>query len=155
MTVNVVELIKGIGKSYQQLSDEKLIAYKTPPKGHSGSPMMRLHMDKEGVFLSFKRDGKILNEVTLVLQNEGDVNWLFPNELPSPLEKKMTRAWVHEHIGTPSRSSPPKVVMKMTFGWCDLYENKDGAFPVSYQIDYDVMDNARQITFKPTSELRW
>jgi hypothetical protein len=155
MTVNVVELIKKIGKNHQQLVDGNVIAYKTPPKAPSGSPVMSLDMAKEGIFLAFKRDGKILNEVTLYLQKDGDACWDFPNELPKPFEKKMTRSWVHEHIGEPSRSSAPKVVMKREFGWFDLYENKSGPLAVSYQIDYDVMDNAKQITFMPTSELRW
>lgn len=155
MTVNVVELIKNIGRSHQQLVDGKIINYKSQPKAPSGSPVMSLEMTKEGIFLSFEREGKILIEVTLFLQKDGDPKWIFPNELPKPLEKKMTRSWVHKHIGEPTRSAPPKTVMRQEFGWFDLYENKSTPLSVSYQIDYDVMDNAQQITFMSTSKLRW
>ncbi|WP_345719096.1 DUF6392 family protein [Brenneria roseae] len=53
--------------SYQELIDSKLIVYKSPPKGASGSPILSLDMAREGVFLSFWRDGRILKAVTLTL----------------------------------------------------------------------------------------
>jgi len=155
MTVNVVALIESIGKSYQQLVDEKLITYKSPPTGAPGSPVMSLDMAKEGVFLSFRRDGKILKSVTLTIQEDNDPAWVFPNELPQPLTKKMVRSWVHENVGVPTRSSSPKVIMKKEFGWTDLYEHKDRPLAVSMQINYDVNDNVRRVTFLPTAELRW
>ena len=155
MTVNINALINSLGKTYQDLIDLKLVTYKSPPKGASGSPVLSLDMAKEGVFLSFKRDGRILKALTLTIQEDGVSDWVFPNELPSPLQKKMTRKWVHENIGTPLRSAPPYVVMKRAFGWTDLYEATGFPMAVSMQISYDVMDNVRSVTYMPTVELRW
>ncbi|CNI60342.1 DUF6392 family protein [Yersinia pekkanenii] len=155
MTVNVEALIHSLGKSYKDLLDAELVPYKTPPTGFSGDSEISLDMAKEGVYLSFKRDGRILQTVILRIQHDKVSNWVFPNELPSPLQKNMSRQWVHEHIGVPLRSVPPKVIMKRAFGWSDLYEAKGAAVPTSMQISYDVMDNVRSVAFIPTSELRW
>ncbi|PLR42391.1 pyocin immunity protein [Chimaeribacter arupi] len=155
MTVNVDAMINSLGKSYIELVDSGLIVYKSPPKGASGSPVLSLDMAREGIFLSFWRDGRILKAVTLTIQDDETTDWMFPNELPAPLEKKMTRSWVHEHFGEPLRSTPPKVIMKRAFGWTDLYEADGRPIPTNMQINYDVMDNVRSVTFMPTSELRW
>ncbi len=155
MTVNINELISSLGKSYLELIDNGLITYKSPPTASSGDPDLSLDMAKEGLFLSFKRDGRVLQTVILRIQHDKVSNWVFPNELPSPLQKNMSRQWVHEHIGVPLRSVPPKVIMKRAFGWSDLYEAKGTAMPTNMQISYDVMDNVRSVAFIPTSELRW
>ena len=155
MPVNVDAMINSLGKSYIELVDSGLVVYKSPPKGASGSPVLSLDMAREGIFLSFWRDGRILKAVTLTIQDDETTDWMFPNELPAPLEKKMTRSWVHEHFGEPLRSTPPKVIMKRAFGWTDLYEADGRPIPTSMQINYDVMDNVRSVTFMPTSELRW
>ncbi|PLR29066.1 DUF6392 family protein [Chimaeribacter arupi] len=155
MTVNVDALINHLGKSYQALIDKELIYYKTLPKGTSGSQRLSLEMALEGIFLSFKRDGRILKSITLRLQHNEKHNWVFPNQLPLPLQNNMSRSWVHENIGSPLRSAPPYIVMKQAFGWTDLYEAKGRPIPTSMQINYDVMDNVRSVAFMPTSELRW
>lgn len=155
MTVNVDALINSLGKSYQSMLDAKLIPYKSPPKGSSGTPTISLEMAQEGVFLSFWRDGQIFKSITLRIQHEKVSNWTFPNELPAPLQKNMSRQWVHECLGTPLKSAPPYVVMTREFGWTDLYEETRRTNPTSMQISYDVEDNVRAITFMPTSELRW
>ncbi|EEY5897782.1 pyocin immunity protein [Escherichia coli] len=155
MTVNVDALIDSLGKSYQDMFDSGLIPYKSPPKGSSGTPTISLDMALEGVFLSFWREGRILKSITLSMQHETATDWTFPNELPAPLQKDMSRQWVHRNIGEPLRSSPPYVVMKRAFGWTDLYEAKGRAIPTSMQINYDVMDIVRSVTFMPTAELRW
>ena len=138
MTVNINELISSLGKSYLELIDNGLITYKSPPTASSGDPDLSLDMAKEGLFLSFKRDGRVLQTVILRIQHDKVSNWVFPNELPSPLQKNMSRQWVHEHIGVPLRSVPPKVIMKRAFGWSDLYEAKGTAVPTNMQISYDV-----------------
>lgn len=155
MTVNVNALIESLGKSYRDLINSELIMYKSPPKGASGSPVLSLDMAKEGVFLSFWREGRILKSITLSLQHETAADWTFPNELPTPLQKNMSRQWVHKNIGEPLRSTPPKVIMRRAFGWTDLYEATGWPIPISMQINYDVQDNVRSVTFMPTSELRW
>ena len=155
MTVNVNELIDSLGCSYSEIIDRGLIAYKSPPTASSGDPDLSLDMAKEGLFLSFKREGRVLQAIVLSIQNDKVKGWAFPNELPLPLRKHMSREWVHENIGAPLRSSPPKVIMRRSFGWTDLYEAPGRTNPTSMQISYDVEDNVRAITFMPTSELRW
>jgi len=155
MTVNVDAMINSLAKSYIELVDSGLVVYKSPPKGASGSPVLSLDMAREGIFLSFWRNGRTLKAVTLTIQDDETTDWVFPNELPAPLKKKMTRSWVHENIGSPLRSTPPKVIMRRAFGWTDLYEAKGRPLPTSMQINYDVMDNVRSVTFMPTAELRW
>lgn len=155
MTVNVEGLINSLGSSYRELTDNGLITYKSPPSGFPGDPDLSLDMAKEGLFLSFKRNGRVLQAIVLTIQDERAKNWIFPNKLPSPLQKKMTRQWVHENVGEPLRSIPPQVVMKKHFGWTDLYDAEGYSTPTSMQINYDIMDNVRAVTFIPTSELRW
>jgi hypothetical protein len=155
MTINVDALINSLGKSYIELVDSGLVVYKSPPKGASGSPTLSLDMAREGVFLSFWREQRILKAITLTIQDDETTDWVFPNDLPAPLQKSMSRQWVHEHIGEPLRSTPPKVIMRRAFGWTDLYEAKGRAIPTSMQVSYDVMDNVRSVTFMPTAELRW
>ncbi|EBZ0491403.1 pyocin immunity protein [Salmonella enterica subsp. enterica serovar Infantis] len=155
MTVNVDALISGIGKTYQELLDEGLIPYKTKPTGYPGDPDLTLDMAKEGVHLTFKREGRQLWSVILSIQHDSVNNWVFPNVLPAPLKSTMSRSWVHETLGEPERSSPPEVIMKRAFGWTDLYEDKGRAIPTSIQISYDVMDSVRSVAFIATSEIRW
>lgn len=155
MTVNVDALINSLGSSYQHMLDNDLIPYKSPPKGSSGTSTMSLEMAQEGVFLSFWREGRILKSITLRLKHETVTDWTFPNQLPTPLQKNMSREWVHENVGKPLRSSPPYIVMNKKFGWTDLYEAKGCDISTSMQVNYDVMDFVRSVTFMPTSEIRW
>ncbi|WP_208951024.1 DUF6392 family protein [Rahnella sp. ChDrAdgB13] len=155
MTVNINELISSLGKSYPELIDNGLITYKSPPTASSGDPDLSLDMAKEGLFLSFKRDGRVLQAIVLKIQNDKVKDWVFPNDLPVPLQQKMSRQWVHEHVGEPLRSIPPQVIMRRAFGWTDLYEARGRSIPTSMQISYDVTDNVRSVTFMPTAELRW
>ena len=155
MTVNVDALIHSLGKSYSDLLDAELILYKTPPTGFSGDPDISLDMAKEGVYLSFRRDGRILKEITLRIQNDKATHWEFPNELPFGLRKVMPMAWVHSTYGQPLRSVEPKVVMRREVGRADLY-SVEGLSPLLYmQIRYDMADYVQKITFFPPSELRW
>ncbi|WP_238082744.1 MULTISPECIES: DUF6392 family protein [Pseudescherichia] len=155
MTLNVEALIHSLGKSYNDLIDAGLIPYKTRPTGFSGDRDLSLDMAKEGVYLSFLRNGLILQEVTVRITRSDIKNWIFPNKLPFGLQHKMSRHWVHENIGMPLRSSPPQVIMKQNFGWADLFDIKDINNPTSMQIDYDIADNVVDVSFMPTSELRW
>jgi len=155
MTVNVEALINSLGKSHIELVDSGLVIYKSPPKGSSGSPVLSLDMAKEGVYLSFLREGRMLQEVTVKIIRPDIKNWIFPNELPFGLQHKMSRQWVHENIGVPLRSTPPRVIMKWALGWADLFDIKDINNPTSMQIDYDIADNVMDVSFMPTSELRW
>lgn len=155
MTINIDVLINNLGCTYQELIDQNLIAYKRPPTGSTGDPDLSLNMAKEGVFLSFKRDGLIFQAIVIKIQNEKSRNWIFPNELPEPLQENMSREWVHKNIGIPLRSVPPKVVMRRAFGWTDLYEDKIRPISTMMQISYDTSDHVRAVTFFPASELRW
>ncbi|EOX4387912.1 DUF6392 family protein [Citrobacter freundii] len=155
MTVNIEALINNLGKSYNDLINAKLIPYKSPPTGFSGDTDLSLDMKNEGVYLSFQREGRILQEITLNILRPDIKKWVFPNNLPFGLEKKMSRQWVHQNIAPPLRSTPPKMVMKRALGWADLFDIKNTNIPVNMQIDYDMEENVTSITFMPTSELRW
>lgn len=98
MSVNIEALIDCLGMTYQEIFDAGLIPYKTKPTGFSGNSSISLDMAEEGVYLSFKRDGLIFQEMTLRIQYNRVKNWTFPNELPSPLQKCMSRQWVHENV---------------------------------------------------------
>lgn len=65
MSVNVEALIDSLGRTYQEIFDAGLIPYKTKPTGFSGDPDVSLDMVKEGVYLSFNRSDRVLNEITL------------------------------------------------------------------------------------------
>ena len=157
MAVNVEALIYNLGKSYKELIDAELIPYKTPPTGYSGDAELSLDMAKEGVYLSFRRDGRILTEIILRIQHEKVRGWRFPNALPFGLINGMSREWVHKTYGQPLRSVEPKVVMRRTFGRADLYTIAGFSPPLYMQIRYEPTDSemVQKIAFFPESELRW
>lgn len=155
MTVNIEALIRSLGKSYSEIIDAGLIYYKTKPTGFSGTPEIGLDMTKEGIYLSFKRDGRILQSIEISIQNEKVKNWIFPNELPSPLQKNMSRQWVHDIFGDPDKSTLPKVIMNKPFGRADLFTVEGFHIPISMQVRYDLDEMVKSVMFLPTSELRW
>ncbi|MEZ2576969.1 DUF6392 family protein [Buttiauxella ferragutiae] len=155
MTVNIEALMRSLGKSYKDIYDAGLLPYKTPPSASSGDPDLSLDMAKEGVYLSFKRDGRIFQEMTLRIQYDKVKNWIFPNELPTPLKKKMSRQWVHENFGEPENSIPPRVILKQEIGRIERFTVEDFHIPITMQIRYDMADMVVAVTFLPTSELRW
>ncbi|WKZ94662.1 DUF6392 family protein (plasmid) [Chimaeribacter arupi] len=155
MTVNVDALIRSLGKKYKELVDSGLINYKSSPKGASGSPTISLDMAKEGVFLAFRREGRILKEITLSIQHDTLNKWTFPNALPTPLQKSMSRQWVHENVGEPENSIPPRVIMRQAIGWIERFTLEDFHTPLTMVIRYDMADMVASVTFLPTSDLRW
>ncbi len=86
MTINIEKLVNCFGKSYQELVDEGVILYKTKPSSSSGEPDVFLKMENEGIFISFRREGRILNEISLSIQKDKK-EWVFPNDLPFGLKK--------------------------------------------------------------------
>lgn len=155
MTVNVDALIHSLGKSYKEMLNAELIPYKIPPTGFPGDPDISLDMAKEGVYLSFRREGRILKEITLKIHNDKVKNWKFPNILPLGLQNDMSREWIHSTYGSPLRSVEPKIVMRRAVGPADLYL-VEGECPELYmQIRYDMSNNVQKVTFFPLSELRW
>jgi len=155
MTVNVEALIYSLGKSYNDLLDTGLITYKTPPTGFSGASDISLDMALEGIYLSFRREGRILEDVILNIQRPEIKNWDFPNDLPFGLEKNMSLRRVHAVFGEPIRSVPPKVIMNRDIGCADLYAIDGLHIPVSMQVRYDMDEMVKSVSFFPTSELRW
>ncbi|KMW72157.1 pyocin immunity protein [Photorhabdus luminescens subsp. luminescens] len=155
MAVNIEALINCLGKSYQEIFDKGLIPYKTKPTGFPGDSDISLDMVKEGIFLSFLRENKILTEITLTLIDHKRPNFIFPNELPSPLILLMSRQWIHEHFGEPEKSLPPRKRLTREIGWTELYTLLDFRIPTSMQVDYDLLERVRLVTFLPTSEVRW
>lgn len=155
MTVNVEALINSLGRTYQDIYDEGLIPYKTKPTGFAGDSVVCLDMVKEGVFLSFHREGKRLKEITLTLFDEKNSLYQFTNELPSPLIPLMCRQWVHEQFGKPEKFLPPRKRLKKDIGWTELYTLLDFRIPTSMKFDYDLLEQVISVTFLPTSEMRW
>ncbi|EAN4680377.1 pyocin immunity protein [Salmonella enterica] len=155
MTVNVQALINSLGKRYQDIFDEGLIPYKTKPTGFSGDDEVSLDMVKEGIYLSFQREGKFLTSITLRLSDEKRNDFKFPNKLPFSLVNDMFRSWVLENIGVPDKSLPPRKRLKKDIGWTDLYHLSNMPQLTSMQIDYDLDDKAKRITFIPTKDVRW
>ncbi|WP_275669898.1 DUF6392 family protein [Photorhabdus luminescens] len=98
MSVNIEALINSLGKTYQEIYNEGLIPYKTKPKGNLGYDYISLDMIKEGVYLAFKRENKILFVMTITLIDRDKPSYQFPNELPSPLISMMSRQWIHEQF---------------------------------------------------------
>lgn len=155
MTIHIETLIRSLGKAYPDLVKTGLITYQTKPQGAPGSPVISLDMAKEGVFLSFAREGQVLKEVTLRIQNSKANNWVFPNKLPSPLKEKMSRGWVHETLAEPDKILPPKVVAGLSFGLTERYSLEGFHIPITLQIRYDGNEMVEKLTFLPTSDLRW
>lgn len=155
MTVNINALITYLGKSYRDICEVKLIPYRTEPKGHSGSPTISLDMVKEGVFLSFLRENRILKEITLYIQRDGISDWLFPNDLPKPLRHEMSRDWVMTTLGQPLGSVEPRKILRHSLGWCDKYQLHNTHIPVTMQIDYDLSNFVKEVSYTITSEMRW
>ncbi|HDJ1442318.1 TPA: pyocin immunity protein [Serratia rubidaea] len=155
MTVNVNALINSIGKTYQELFDEGLIPYKTKPTGFSGDPDLSLNMAKEGVYLSFLRDGYIFHEITLNILRPEIKNWHFPNELPFGLRSEMSKSLVRALFGEPIKVAEPRVVMRRAFGWIEVYEIKKLPASTVMRIDYDLDNNVKDVTFLPIANLRW
>ncbi|HHW4401448.1 DUF6392 family protein [Aeromonas hydrophila] len=155
MTVNVKAIINSLGLTYEELLEANLIPYKTKPKGDSGSPYVDLDMAKEGVILTFERLSKKLIEIDLSIVDDDRKNYVFPNELPSPLWADMHRPIVHEKFGTPINSYPPYEVMKMQFGGIDHYILSKGNREVSMLLHYNMDQVVAGVTFKPTALVQW
>ncbi|MFL63603.1 pyocin immunity protein [Salmonella enterica] len=155
MTVNINALISCLGKSYLEIVDSNLIPYSSEPKGHSGSPTLSLDLVREGVFLSFKREGRILKEITLYLQRDGVDKWVFPNELDEPLQKEMSREFVLRALGEPEGSVPPRKVLRHSLGWVDKFACNKANVPITMQIDYDLENMVKEVSYILTSEMRW
>lgn len=155
MTVNVEALMRSLGKPYQAIRDAGIITYKTPPQGTQCDPFLTLDMKSEGVFLSFDNDkNKSLSDVTLRIKTNKK-GWVFPNELPTPLQQDMSRQWVHESFGDPEKSIPPKVILKTEFGWRDRFTVEDFHIPITMVVLFDSEDMAKTVSFIPTSKIRW
>ncbi|MBN3132878.1 DUF6392 family protein [Pectobacterium brasiliense] len=155
MSVNVEALIDSLGRTYQEIFDAGLIPYKTKPTGFSCDPDISLDMVKEGIYLSFNRSDRVLNEMTLTFFDDDKKSWIFPNELNLPLKKHMSRDYVHEFFGIPVKTSPPEIILKRQFGWIELYSLEGKYLPTSMQINYTLDEVVKTITFLLTSTVRW
>lgn len=155
MTVNVEVLIRNLGRSYKELIDNEVITYKTDPKGAAGDPVLLLPMANEGVYLAFKREGRMLKEITLSIQRDDVKGWHFPNELPTPLQQNMSRIWIHQTFGEPEGTVAPRTIMNRSFGWVEKYTVENFQTPITMQIDYDLDEMVKEVAFILTSEIRW
>jgi len=155
MTVNIDALIRSLGKTYQEIFDEGLIPYKTKPTGFSGDSDISLDMANEGVYLSFSRSDRVLNEITLNIQSDTKKNWVFPNDLPSPLKAIMERDWVISKLGKPNKTVMPQVIGKRLFGMKDQFIFNQYHEPISMRVSYDKQSIVKSITYIPMAKERW
>lgn len=155
MTVDVKSLINNLGLTYEVLFEAELIPYQTKPKGDSGSPYLYLDMAKEGVTLTFDRESRILIEVNCSLVKEGKSNYVFPNELPTPLWQDMHRPQVREAFGDPENSHPPFELVKRRFGGVDHYIMRVGEKRVSMLLHYNLAQVVKSVAFKRTELVQW
>ncbi|WP_201796768.1 DUF6392 family protein [Aeromonas cavernicola] len=155
MTVNVKALINSLGRTYESIFDDGYIPYKTKPKGDSGCTEIDLDMIKEGVFLSFDRATRKLVEVDIDLIREDNSKYVFPNELPVPLQQNMYRPQVREQLGQPNNSHPPYQVVNRRFGGVDHYIMKFGEQRISMLLYYNLAQIVTGVAFKPTALVQW
>ncbi|HGO9495528.1 TPA: DUF6392 family protein [Aeromonas veronii AMC24] len=155
MTVNVKALINNLGQTYEALFEAGYIPYKTKPKGDSGCTEINLDMAKEGVLLSFDRATRKLVEVDIDLIREENSKYVFPNELPEPLQQHMYRPQVHEEFGQPKNSHPPYQIIKRRYGGVDHYPMKVGEQRVSMLLYYNLEQVVTGVAFKPTELVEW
>ncbi len=129
MNIDVETLVKQLGKPYQDIYDQGLIPYKTKPTGTISDDISRLNMRREGIFLSFiNNQEKNLEEVTLRLEDENKMDWLFPNPLPFGLEPVMTQKWVRAKLGHPMIYTDAQIIMTIYVGVKEFY-----TLPVPHQ----------------------
>ncbi|MCX2944850.1 DUF6392 family protein [Rahnella perminowiae] len=155
MSINVEALIRSLGKTYQEICDAGLIHYKTKPSGSPGSSFVSLNMQKEGVYLAFKREGKYLLSITVTLVNRDDAYYVFQNELPDPLQNNMHIEWVHKFIGLPDGSIQPRRIGRHSFGLKEKYTLKGFQITTAMEIMYTSEGRVETLTFLHASELRW
>lgn len=155
MTVNVKALINNLGRTYEAIFEAGYIPYKTKPKGDSGCTEIDLDMAKEGVFLSFDRSTRKLVEVDIDLIREDNSKYVFPNELPVPLQQNMYRPQVREQFGQPNNSHPPYQVVNKRFGGVDHYIMRVGEQRVSMLLYYNLAQIVTGVAFKPSELVQW
>lgn len=155
MTVNVKALINNLGRTYESIFEAGYIPYKTKPKGDSGCTEIDLDMAKEGVFLSFDRTTRKLVEVDIDLVREENSKYVFPNELPAPLQQNMYRPQVREQFGQPNNSHPPYQVVNRRFGGVDHYIMRVGEQRVSMLLYYNLAQIVTGVAFKPSELVQW
>jgi hypothetical protein len=155
MTVNVKALINNLGRTYEAIYEAGYIPYKTKPKGDSGCTEIDLDMAKEGVFLSFDRSTRKLVEVDIDLIREENSKYVFPNELPAPLQQNMYRPQVREQFGQPNNSHPPYQVVNRRFGGVDHYIMRVGEQKVSMLLYYNLAQIVTGVAFKPSELVQW
>lgn len=148
MSVNVEELIKQIGKPYQDIYNLGLIPYKTKPMGTVSDDVLILDMKREGVFLSFFNDKeKNLKEVTLELEDEGKTDWLFPNLMPFGLKLVMTQQWIRNRFGSPMVYVEAKTVMTFYVGVSEIYRLPAPCRNVAVAFTYNIENFVQEVTF--------
>lgn len=153
MTINIEELINSLGKPYEDIFNNGLIPYKTKPSGFSGDDVISLDMKKEGVYLSFYRENKLLKEITLELIDDKSKYLIFPNYLPFGSKESMNRQWVHQLFGQPIKAYPPEIIMKKQYGWTEFYLLSDYHISLSMKVDYNLSDLVVSVTFLSVSEV--
>ncbi|HBY0097145.1 TPA: hypothetical protein MIN48_26445 [Klebsiella pneumoniae] len=122
MIIDVEKLVKQLGNPYHEIYSHGLIPYKTKPVGPLDVDTASLYMKREELYLSFENDkDKVFNEITLTLEDDEKMDWVFPNAMPFGLELVMTQKWVCERFGLPMIYGEPKTMGSYSRGISEVY----------------------------------
>lgn len=151
MTVNVLSLIKHIGFTFEDLQRIEIIAENKKLKAaFSGDDELHINMSREGIYLAFERTTKRLLTVNVILLDEDKPKYEFPNDLPSPLLKKMSMEWIRSTIGEPIYSQGPLFVANRWFGGRDQFNLLKSQYGnISMVVQYDMNNQVEALMFMP------
>ncbi|MFU2318791.1 DUF6392 family protein [Rahnella sp. PCH160] len=155
MNIDVEELVKKLGQPYQDIHDQGLIPYKTKPYGSVSDDVASLDLKREGIFLSFINNAeKTLKEVSLILEDEGKTDWLFPNPMPFGLQPVMTQQWVRARFGLPMIYADAKIMMTIYVGIKEVYSLPAPNQQIAATFTYDEDLFVGKVTFYPLSRAK-
>ena len=150
MNINVEALVKKLGLPYQEIYDDGLIPYKTPPYGAIDDDESVLDMKREGVFLVFTNDKeRKLKEITLRLEDQGKIDWLFPSPMPFGLEPVMTQQWIRSYLGQPMIYGEAQIIMTIYMGVKEVYSLPSPNQNISVACTYNKEFFVERVTFYP------
>ncbi|WP_234498039.1 DUF6392 family protein [Vibrio maritimus] len=156
--IEVGRMISMMGCTLEEIIDAGLLKPNQKPKPrHSGDDELILDMIREGVLLSFDRQSKALQRISLTLLDEDKPNYRFPNDLPSPLKPEMTKDYVHESMGEPFESKPSIEFMGKVWGEVEHYFMRRNVFgDLSQLVSYvQGQQMVKSLTYLYTKDVSW
>lgn len=157
--IEVGRMISMMGSTLEEIIDAGLLRSNQKPKPRfSGDDELILDMVREGVLLSFDRENKGLQRISLTLLDEDKPNYRFPNDdLPSPLKPEMTKDYVHESMGEPFESKPSIEFVGKVWGEVEHYRMRRNVFgDLSQLVSYiPGSQMVKSLTYLYTKDVSW